>query len=133
MPLIIHDPMHDLPPEIDTLSGSLDLAPTLLHLLGVNVGMHSMTGKSIFGSRRQTPWLLGRVGGRLVYANNQHSQHEATRSTLQTICEQGSKLVPKGEDWVTACDVLDWLRWQDALWSNRRLYPTGIYHGQLGR
>ena len=133
MPLLIHDPNHALPKQVSTLSGSLDLAPTLLHLIGVEVGMHSMTGKSIFGSRAEVSWLLGRVGQRLVYARNAESEHEATHDTLKVICDKGSKLVPKGRNWLSSCDVIDWLNWQDALWSNRRLFPTGVCRGQLGQ
>ena len=52
LPLLIHDPTHQLPPKVDVLSGSLDVAPTLLHLVGLAQQPTTMAGASIFGNRQ---------------------------------------------------------------------------------
>ncbi|MDP7169080.1 MAG: hypothetical protein QF701_15220, partial [Nitrospinota bacterium] len=67
IPLLLHDPIHRLPARIPTLAGSTDVTPTLLHMLGMTGGLHSLTGLSIFGRRRQLPVLIGRVGLRYAY------------------------------------------------------------------
>ncbi len=56
--LIINRSGHDKGVAIDTLSSSVDLLPTLMHLLGINIENPFM-GWSIFSERRNYPRLLG--------------------------------------------------------------------------
>jgi Sulfatase len=56
--LLIHRSGHDRGATIETLSSSVDLVPTLLHLLDINLENPFM-GWSIFGRRREFPRLLG--------------------------------------------------------------------------
>ncbi len=130
MPLLLHDPRRALPKRVPVLGGTLDIAPTVLHLLGTRVGLHSLTGRSLFGRRKDHPFVLGRLGGRLAFARNGASGHEASRSTLETICEGRTLLLPKGPNPLTACDVLTWMAWQDQLWDARRLFPRTVYWGE---
>lgn len=49
IPMIIHDPMADLPTEYDaSYASSIDFAPTLVHLLGLPNEQNSFLGNSIF-------------------------------------------------------------------------------------
>ena len=130
MPLILHDPRHKLPKRVNVLSGSVDVAPTVLHLLGVDVGLHSMTGHSIFGLRPSYPVLFGRVGGRLGYANDGLEPRERTREQLASSCSRDVPLLANGSQKLKACDLLRWMDWQDELWSARRLFPRTVYWGE---
>lgn len=49
IPMIIHDPLADLPPKYDaSYASSIDFAPTLIHLLGLPNEQNSFLGTSIF-------------------------------------------------------------------------------------
>ncbi len=130
LPLLLHDPRHRLPLRVPVLSGTLDIAPTLLHMLGIHVGLHSLTGLSIFGRRPHIPFLLGRIGGRVAYVQTPQARHEASVASLHAICDGGTLLLPKGPQPLDACDVLQWIRWQDELWQARRLFPRTLYWGE---
>ncbi|MCO4760319.1 MAG: LTA synthase family protein [Myxococcales bacterium] len=130
LPLIMHDPRHALPKQVPTLAGTLDIAPTILHMLGQPIGLHSLTGLSMFGRRRNHPFLLGRMGGHVTYSRTPQASHEAARGTLERICADGTKLLSKGPQPLGACDVLRWMKWQDELWHASRLFPKTVYWGQ---
>jgi arylsulfatase A-like enzyme len=52
IPLLIDDPFHQLPHEFDAAGrNSLDLAPTLLQLLGIRTARNSFLGHSLFEPR----------------------------------------------------------------------------------
>lgn len=49
IPLLIYDPVHRLPPSFDAHQRtSIDFAPTLLHLLGIQYARNSFAGTSLF-------------------------------------------------------------------------------------
>ena len=122
MPLLIHDPRHLLPPRVQVLSGSLDVAPTLLHLLDQLNHPNAMLGASIFGRRAQLPWLVGRVGTRSAWVHTPSADRELPTGLLRQLCEQKQDLV-NTQDAPNACDVSAWLDWQDQLWQARRWRP----------
>jgi len=63
IPLIIYDPMHHLPHEFDANdSTSLDLTPTVLHLLDINNVENSFMGKSIFDSKNDHRFNIAVAG-----------------------------------------------------------------------
>ncbi len=132
-PLLIHDPQRDLPGEVQVLSGTQDVAPTVLHLLGIEPKRHAMTGHSVFGRRRQLPTLVGRVGGRTIYLQSASARRELTLIALRRLCAQKALLLPDGSDPLSACELAAWVDWQDALWRSRTLFPAlGAYHGSAG-
>lgn len=57
--LIIYDPTHALPPDFDASTSSIDLAPSLLHLLDRAATPNAFAGVSMFTGRRG---LLGGPG-----------------------------------------------------------------------
>ena len=132
VPMLLHDPLHELPPRITTLAETRDVAPTLAHLLGVPDQPVSLSGWSIFGRRPQLPLLIGRVGERIAFLRTADVAVERTVASVRGACDRREVLLSAlGED-VTACDLLAWLAWQDALWAGRRLFPAWLYHGADG-
>lgn len=122
LPLLIHDPRHQLPARVQVLSGSLDIAPTLLHLLDQLDHPNAMLGASIFGRRPQLPWLVGRVGTRSAWLNAPAANRELPTGLLRQLCKDKQNLVT-APDAPNACDVSEWLDWQDQLWQTRRWRP----------
>jgi arylsulfatase A-like enzyme len=125
LPLLIHDPTHALPKQVSVLSGSLDVAPTLLHLLGLADQPTTMTGASVFGRRAQLPFLAGRIGGRAAFVKVAATEHEMPMAEVARLCAEQRPLLPAPTP-VDACELDLWFRWQDALWSLRRLAPPGV-------
>ncbi len=126
MPLLIYDPTHQLPARVPVLSSHIDLAPTLLHILGIRDAPNSMTGFSIFGRRPQLPMLIGRVGPKYValYLPN-HQTRSMTMGMLGQLCASKQPIFEKEPKAMSACDLQRWVRWQNVLWSDKRLFPAG--------
>jgi hypothetical protein len=57
--MLLRDPKQKLPAQMDVFSSSLDLAPSLLQLLGIRNEANSFMGLSLFGDRQQYPKALG--------------------------------------------------------------------------
>lgn len=123
LPLLLHDPLHDLPPRVDVLSGSLDVAPTIMHLLDLDGAASNMAGKSIFGGRRKFPYLVGRIGSRLAWVNNGVEQRDLVMAELPQLCARKDPLTATGASPLDACDLQAYFAWQDGLWTHRRLAP----------
>jgi phosphoglycerol transferase MdoB-like AlkP superfamily enzyme len=130
LPLLIHDPIHQLPAQVNVLSGSLDVAPTLLHLLGHDTGPTDMIGRSVFGSRPQHPFLAGRIGVRKAFIKTAQDQYELPFAEVRTLCARHQPLLPTPTP-VTACDLALWFDWHDSLWALRRLAPPADRDGPL--
>ena len=123
LPLILHDPTHHLPKEVDVLSGTTDIAPTLLHILGIQDGANSMLGHSIFGRRARLPQLVGRMGPRSVSLHRPGRSRNVSMGRLQAMCELNQPVLPNDAEALSPCELLSWIRWRDGLWSNKRLLP----------
>lgn len=132
VPLLLHDPRHALPRRVEVLSGTEDLTPTLLHLLGVSPRLHSLGGHSVFGSRRRHPALVGRVGARLAYLQGPGSRSEVPIGMLGRLCASGKPVDAGAPGPLSACELAAWIRWQDALWAAQRLFPAERYQGAAG-
>jgi hypothetical protein len=132
VPFLIHDPMHELPARVDTLSGTRDVAPTVLHLAGVEIGANSLTGLSIFGRRLQYPFLVGRIGERMAVVVSNDGPVELPVGTVRERCQRGDRLASANGVDFTACDLGTWIDWQDGLWASRRLFPAALYRGADG-
>lgn len=131
---LIGDPLHELPARPTVVSGSQDVAPTLLHLLGLHRGETTMTGHSVFGRRPQLPLILGRVGGRTAFVQWQTHFAELSTEDLRERCAAKEPLLGAGvadpPDF-DACDFAAWLKWQDGLWDGKRLFPQARYKGDV--
>lgn len=72
IPLIIYDPIHQLPSQFDANdSSSIDLAPTILHLLGINNIDNNFMGSSIFEEKTSNDAKVVATG-ETFYAIYQH-------------------------------------------------------------
>lgn len=68
IPLIIYDPIHNLPKEYDGCGKtSLDLTPSILHLLNVNYIKNSFLGSSIFDERSKKELNFAALGNDFYY------------------------------------------------------------------
>lgn len=129
LPLLIHDPRHDLPAKVQVLSGTLDVAPTLGHLLGLSDERSTYLGYSIFGKRRDLPLLIGRVGTRMAYVRDHESERELPFKQLPDLCKAGGPLLADRPDAPGACDLAAYFEWLDGLWANHRLRPARALAG----
>ncbi|MCO4763620.1 MAG: LTA synthase family protein, partial [Myxococcales bacterium] len=131
VPFLLHDPLHKLPKTIKRVGGTTDVTPTLLHALGLDAGLNSLGGLSLFGRRADVPVLVGRVGVREAYVFDHGVEAEWQVGAVVERCKANQ---PLGEGFrtLTACDLVAWMRWSDALWSLRRLFPAEAYFGGQG-
>jgi phosphoglycerol transferase MdoB-like AlkP superfamily enzyme len=90
IPLIIHDPTHNLPSSYDAnYATSIDFAPSLIHLLELPNSKNAFFGTSIFSSDRKTYDGLGLVSisddnyivdnEKIHWGDNSTSRREALR------------------------------------------------------
>lgn len=124
LPLLIHDPRHALPKRVPVLSGHTDLAPTLLHMLGLGELDNAMTGYSIFGLRPQFPLLVGRQGPGTVALFTPRDYAAVRMTRLERLCETGAPVLRRDPDALSACDLHAWALWQQSLWRARRITPV---------
>lgn len=132
IPFLLHDPTHDLPAHVTTLAGTRDLAPTILHILGVTDPPNSLGGMSLFGARRTHPFLIGRVGERLAFARAPGAAIELPIGLVREHCDKGETLTHVMDVEFTACDLAAWIDWRDALWEAKRIFPPSLYRGDTG-
>lgn len=129
MPLLLHDPLHRLPRTVDVLASQIDLAPTLVHLLGARASElpHSFLGYSIFGERRRHPLIVGRTGQRSGHIQSGTARNTFPIGGLASMCERGTALLADGSSPVSACQLDAWFHWLDAVWRGHRLFPADRY------
>ena len=123
LPLLLHDPTHTLPQRVPVLSGHLDLAPTLLHILGITDVKNAMEGFSIFGERPAHPLLLGRMAPESVAIYRPGRTRSLSVEHLVELCDGRHSLLRGDAQAFSACELLTWLRWQNALWKYKRILP----------
>lgn len=84
IPLIIYDPIHQLPHEFDANdSTSLDLTPTVLQLLDINNVENSFMGKSIFDSKNNDDRLNLAVAGYDFYGIYNHTVYPEKKLDME--------------------------------------------------
>ena len=132
LPLLIHDPLHELPKRVDVLSASTDVAPTVLHLLGFGQRPTAFTGMSIFGRRAQHPFIIGRMGTRVVMMADSKRKAERAMGWTRTLCKEGKPFLAGADPPMGACDLLAWFEWTDSLWQHKRILPPTIFAGAEG-
>jgi phosphoglycerol transferase MdoB-like AlkP superfamily enzyme len=123
LPLLLYDPTHALPARAAVLSGHLDLAPTLLHMLGIRDVKNAMAGYSIFGQRPGHALLLGRMAPENVAIYGSKATRSLSIDQLVSACDLRLPLLHGDASALDACELLDWLRWQNALWKYKRIFP----------
>lgn len=133
LPLLIHDPGHRLPGVVDVVSGTTDVAPSILHLLGVDRVPTTFTGRSVFGRRASHPFIVGRMGARLVMMAEPGRKSEKPVGRARELCRQGRPWFGGDEpSQLSACQLMRYFDWQDTLWRTRRLLPPSVFAGTRG-
>jgi arylsulfatase A-like enzyme len=129
LPLFLHDPLHELPARVPVLSGHLDLAPTLLHILGIVADQTAMTGYSIFGTRAEFPVLVGSMPGDRVAVYRPSRTESLPTRELPARCAAGEVLIADDAKALTACELLAWLQFEEVLWRRKRIVPAWLAVG----
>lgn len=124
LPLLIHDPLHQLPSRVDVLSGTLDVAPTLAHLLGIGDVHTAFVGHSILGSAKDFPALIGRVGTRVAWVKVAGGSREVPYKELAEMCNKAEPLLVGAGPYPGSCEIAAYFEWLDMLWSHGRIRPS---------
>ena len=122
IPFIIHDPTHKLPRELVVTSSSVDMVPSLLHLLNINIP-NSFEGLSVFdgNGRIKHRGVLGSHQYLFSYRVNNRS-FDFNRDDIRcddTLIDAAS---PDAKEGFTACDYLDWWKYKRWLVKNDRIW-----------
>ncbi|MFH1176696.1 MAG: LTA synthase family protein, partial [Acidobacteriota bacterium] len=125
MVFLLHDPTHVLPERYDSPSCSLDLSPSLLHLLGLPEHPSTMSGHSLFGRRRGLPWMVGRVHDTSAFVRGPRRERAGSRARIADLCARGEDFLAEDGVAITACELDRWLDWQNSLWRDQRIAPIG--------
>jgi hypothetical protein len=123
LPLFLHDPLHDLPARVPVLSGHLDLAPTLLHILGLVDEPTAMTGFSIFGTRPAFPMLYASMPGERVALHRPGRIESVATRELPERCAARESLIAGDVEVLNACELLVWSQFEEVLWRLKRVVP----------
>jgi phosphoglycerol transferase MdoB-like AlkP superfamily enzyme len=105
IPLMIYDPFHKLPEKINIESSSVDILPSILHLLDINT-INPFEGHTVFGEmgRKAYPNLLGSHSYLMHYRTNGKSN---SFIRLQKDCVDEADIFDK-------CDYSNW--WRHKKW-----------------
>jgi phosphoglycerol transferase MdoB-like AlkP superfamily enzyme len=122
IPLLIYDPTHQLPAEYPGLASQVDVAPTILHLLGLN-GANAFEGNSLFEDRSRITGVLSMHES--LFFTLQQSNAGPVRDTFgrddfKGACEAADQ---RPSDRLTRCDYLQWHRWKAAVHAQNRVWP----------
>jgi phosphoglycerol transferase MdoB-like AlkP superfamily enzyme len=122
VPFIVYDPTHDLPKRLDVLSTSVDITPSLLHLLDINVP-NAFEGLSVFDpdGRPSHQNILGTQYNHHFFMLN-NTEHEF--SNHNEGCSSKEMKVEKENNPVfNMCDFLTWFQYKKWLSANNRIIP----------
>ena len=95
IPLLIYDPTHLLPDRYDTNDRtSLDLIPTVLHLIGKNNIRNSFMGRSLFDSPNDDEYNVAAFGTRVYGIENHqvYTQNEMRKFNSEEFRNQVNKI-----------------------------------------
>ena len=102
--LLIYDPTHTLPSRLDANTTSVDFAPTIAHLLGVQQRETPWLGHSIFGDRQAFSGALGFIYSKhllTIDAAGPHidSQPKEEAAALRAVLAYTQGLEAQGRIW----------------------------------
>jgi phosphoglycerol transferase MdoB-like AlkP superfamily enzyme len=118
---MVYTPGGNLPREVNTYSSSIDVAPTLLQILNINVP-NSFEGHSIFDDRNKYPNLLGMHEFGL-YINQTSTGKRDVRYEIPTdiSCNESDYSVTSSEQF-TLCEYLDFYKWKRQMFEQGRFW-----------
>jgi phosphoglycerol transferase MdoB-like AlkP superfamily enzyme len=122
IPFIIHDPTHNLPRQLGVASSSVDIIPSLLHLLDINIP-NSFEGLSVFdgNGRIKHGGLLGSHPYLFFYRINNRS-FNFDRDGIRCDDTLNNTDSPGVREAFTVCDYLDWWKYKRWLVKNDRVW-----------
>ncbi|MEW6002630.1 MAG: LTA synthase family protein [Nitrospirota bacterium] len=135
IPLIIYDPIHKLPEKLTLTSSSVDIVPSLLHLLNLN-RPNSFEGLSLFDSEGRIKYqnLLGSHPYLFFYRLNNKNKY-FSREDLKCDEQHGNNIPSLEKDLLTPCDYFYWWRYKrwlikkDLLWKEEgKVYSREFFH-----
>ena len=119
----IYNPCFEMRGRSSIIAGQIDLAPSVLHMLDINVPNH-FEGASIFGARRHFPELIGmheflfatvqQVGGQAVLDN--FKIEDVENSCAGAVFDASHPLL-------TRCEYFHFYEWKKSLHVNNRIWP----------
>ncbi|MBI4262069.1 LTA synthase family protein [Candidatus Uhrbacteria bacterium] len=118
---MMYVPDSPLPRAVDMYASSLDLTPTLLHLLGVNVP-NTFEGHSLFDDRRKFPNLVGmhELG---LYINQEDVRGKRRVETgILHALQCPREYVPDTTALLTMCDLNELYQWKRTMLEEGRLW-----------
>ncbi len=126
IPLLIVAPTHALPARLDGPASSIDVAPSILHLLDVDEPNH-FEGQSVFESAGRRTGVLGLHDELFFYAERLGDGYRRAsygRDDVVRVCAdnppRGAAPAPGP---LTLCEYLAWYRWKRALHYADRIWP----------
>lgn len=119
IPLIIYDPTRELVGSSRVLSTQVDLAPTTLHLLGINPPS-PFEGHSVFDQGRSQQAVLGFTGSMFFSAETIDGEVVVDQFLIDDIDDRGPD-PRRGE--LTRHELVHFAEWKRALLAADRLWP----------
>ncbi len=119
---MMYIPDNKLPKKVDMYMSGIDIAPSILHLLGINTP-NSFEGHSIFADRAQYPNLLGMHEFGL-YINQIDEQGKRTINyniPSEIKCEAGDYNSATSSP-LTLCEYLDFYKWKRQMFEQGRFW-----------
>ncbi len=119
---LMYVPDSILPKKIDTYSSGIDIAPSILHLLGINVS-NSFEGHSVFDDRDKFPNLLGmhEFGLYINQVDNQGQRMVNYNIPGEIICRENDYNSATSSP-LTLCEFLDFYKWKRQMFEEGRLW-----------
>ncbi len=122
---LMYIPDSPLPKKVDTISSSLDFAPTLMHILGINVP-NTFEGRSIFDDRKDFPNLIG-MNDRGIYINQDDGAGGRKVDTGFWNALPCPKLyTPNPKKPLTLCDLNELYQWKRTMLEEGRLWKKRL-------
>ncbi len=122
IPLIIYNPFHEMVGRKKVMSGQVDLLPSLLHLLDINVA-NSFEGQSIFEDRSKYTNLLGVHEFHLNINQLIKGKRVEDNFLLNHVMNQCDlDQVDHSQPHLTRCEYYMFYRWKMALRQQNRLW-----------
>lgn len=124
--MLLRDPRRNLPKDLEPgLGSSVDVPPTLLHLLDINEPV-SWEGRSFFDPDSRTRGLVGVMEDYFFILNKQGSEWVADDFRPEDLACDGpppATADSAGRAALGRCEYMQWYRWKRALHFSDRIVP----------
>lgn len=110
--LMIYIPNTLLPKKIETYSSSVDMAPTLMEILGISK-INTLEGKSILSERKKFPNLLGmHEFGLYINELNSNNQRQENHIVPQELSCSENDYSNDSQAPLSLCEYLNFYKWK---------------------